>query len=607
MAQTNEHQTKARREELFDLAETWASMTKDLSIYPETNQRIQKGLASFLSKLHEALGKHDQIEITIHLEKVRVGTDEIPFPPHCTLPWLRARLDAFGYAGFSFSKKLVLVDLLQYSLEISRPRTGEELQEPTPVPGIQPVARVFGASQLGREHDPAHFLEHPLIAEICEASEEVRNKIEILRKSVEEMKGEERLEITPENLISILPYLPETLEDAEGQVFNAKELSLLLARLQKENLLPQDQESSWSHLLNRIGRNLFGNDQPVTEQPKPLSGAARGHANDDKIEEDLSCFLQEFAALPEGEVVLQGHADPGFEEELLASYLELLLNDQDPKHREKIGLQLVPMIEKPDPKLRQIVRSFLDPKESPLWRIGELVDWLRDNGLLSLARGCGAFDPKEAVQRFPVGFLTYMDTFDPGSETDVAEFAALCAEIGAKRILEAQELLILTGGLEPHGRKEILFQGRHVEVLPLLHVHLHECGQSARDRVVRHLRHLVLGSRESCVLKILRDSEDIPMEYLMDLTARDDNGRYPATIRNRIITVLRDLLTTDSQDKYDLATRTYAVRKMGEFRAQEAKGLLEELARQKGFLGLGNRQKIGLAKAARQALNQLKG
>lgn len=607
MALTEDRNTKIRREELLDLAESWAGMTKDLSIYPETNQRIRTGLEKFLRQLTAALGSSDHLEITIHLEKVRIGKEEIPFGDHSILPWLRKRLDAHGYAGFTFTKRLTLENLLRYSLEIARPKLGEESSEPELVPGIKPVLRSFGASLDGREQDPIHFLEHPLIAEICEASEEVRQKIELLRKSVEEMQQEERLEITPENLIAILPYLPDSPQDSEGQAFNAKELSLLLARLEKEDLLPQDEDGSWSHLLNRIGRNLFGNHEPEEEEPEPLSGAARGHANDDKIFEDLSCFLEEFTALPEGEVHLRGHDDEGFEEELLASYLELLLNDRDPMHRVKISQSLVPMMQKPDPKLRRIVQRFLDPNESPLWRIGELVDWLRENGLLSLARDCGAFDRKQAMDRFPVGFLTYMDTFDRHSESDVEELARICAEIGPSRILEARDLLTLTGGLELHGRKEILFQGNHEEFLPLLHILLHDNGKTECQRVVKQLLKLQLKSKESCVLKILRNAEDIPLEYLLDLTARDDRGRFPKTIKARIIHILGGLLANPDDDRFDLATRTYAIRILGEFRAREAKGLLEELARQKGFLGIGSKDKKTLAKAARQALRRLEG
>jgi len=607
MALTEDRNTKVRREELLELAESWASMTKDLSIYPETNQRIRTGLEKFLGQLKAALGTSNHLEITIHLEKVRIGNEEIPFSGHSLLPWLRRRLDAHGYAGFAFDKSLDLEDLLRYSLDIARPKLTGETREPEAVPGMKPVLRSFGASLEGREIDPIHFLEHPLIAEICEASEEVRQKIELLRKSVEEMQGEERLEITPENLIAILPYLPDSPQDSEGQPFNAKELSLLLARLEKEDLLPQDGDDSWSHLLNRIGRNLFGHNEPEQEQPEPLSGAARGHANDDKIFEDLSSFIEEFTALPEGEVQLRGHDDEGFQEELLASYVELLLNDRDPMHRLKISQKLVPMMQKADPKLRRIVQRFLDPHESPLWRIGELVDWLRENGLLSLARGCGAFDAKQAMDRFPVGFLTYMDTFDLNSESDVEELARICADIGPTRILEARDLLTLTGGLALHGRKEILFQGNHEEFLPLLHILLHDNGVAERDRVVRHLLKMQLKSKQSCVLKILRNVEDIPLDYLLDLTARNDSGRFPATIQARIIHILRDLLANPDHDRFDLATKTYAIRMIGEFRGREAKGILEELARQKGFLGFGSKDKKTVAKAARQALKLLEG
>lgn len=265
------------------------------------------------------------------------------------------------------------------------------------------------------------------------------------------------------------------------------------------------------------------------------------------------------------------------------------------------------MIQRPDRKLREILRRFLDPNESLLWRIGELVDWLRGAGMLSLARGCGAFDRQQAVDRFPVGFLAFLDTFDRYSPSDVDEIAHICCEIGAKRVLEAKEMLLLTGGLEIHERKDLLFQGCHLGFLPLIHIHLQEGGDKVRDRVVKHLRQMRLKSKEACVLQIMRDNDDVPMDYLLDLTAQDEKGRYPETIRTRILHILRNLLTSEDDGKYDLGTRTYAIQMIGEFCAREAKGLLEELSRQKGFLGIGNKDKKVLAKAARRALKVLEG
>mgnify|MGYP006921590490 CR=1 FL=1 len=605
MALTEATQTEARRDELLELAEAWASMTKDLSIYPETNQRIRQGLEGFLTRLRDVLGSTSQLEITIHLEKVRVGVDEIPFPAHSNLPWLRTRLDPYGYAGLAFSKDLKLEDLLRYTQDLARPRLGKELMDPPEVPGIKPILRVFGAAIHGREIDPAHFMEHPLIAEVCEASDEIRRKVEFLQRSILELQGDERIDITPETLISILPYLPDSREELDSPTLSGKELSLLLARLQKDDLLPSGEHSSWSSLLNKIGRNLFGTETKQEEKPEVLTGAARGHANDDKIWEDLTCFLEEFESLPEGEVKLLGRQEPGFEEELLASYLELLFNDRDPAHREKLGHHLTPLVSRPEPQFRHVVQRCLDPNLSPLWRIGELVDWLRENGQLSLVKSCGAFDPKETVARFPVGFLTFMDTFDRQSETDAADFARICSEIGPTKILEASKLLILTGGLEAHGRKELLFQGKYESFLPLIHILLQQSGTKERDRVIKYLRHLGIQCKEACLLQLLRRNEDIPQQYILDLTARDDSGRFPPGIRTTIVHVLRDLLASEDHGRFDLATRTYAIRIIGEFRAREAKGILDELARQKTFLGFGNKAKKVLAKAARQAMKLL--
>ncbi|MEZ5990535.1 MAG: hypothetical protein R3F30_15760 [Planctomycetota bacterium] len=597
-------QLDSRRDRLLALAEGWASATKDLSIYPETNHRVRDGIARFLAALQPHLTEGDEVELTVHAEKVRVAGEEVPFPPTGALPWLRRKLDAFGWAGVAFGSAVDAEGLLAFTRLINARRRGAAEPEHPQLPGIRPIPRVFSQTPEGWT-DFDSLPEDPVLVEILAGTPDLGRRIELLQRKVDECDPDDRIEVTPELMAKLIKLLPIEELEAELDVLGGEDLSLLLQSLVDAPVQELELHGTWAHLLDRIGTTFFGREAPAQEDAaEPLSAASRGHPGDDLVDEDVGRFLEEFDALPEGEVVLAS-SDQERLQELVGTWLCQLVLDQDPAVQERLAVHLDPVLRKPDPAVRRVVERYLDPDLTPLWQVGQLMGWLRDHGHLALARSCGAIRWEDCVARFPVGFLAFLDALDPGSETDRTDLAKLCQELGAERISAAAQFLARTGGLSQGRRADLVLGHPRVEQLPLVALLLDERGTAVRDRVVTALRSMSWKAPEACLLRLLPTSDRYELDYLRALCLPDAHGRYPATLRGYVIHRLRDLAESEDDPAVDLATRIQAVRLLGRLRAGEARSLLQDLARKKGFLGLGGGDRKQLAEAAKEALRAL--
>ncbi len=469
------------------VAECWADLARSLTLYPETNSRVQRSLASFFGVLRAGFdATTQQVEVGFSARSVWVADDAFELKAGTNLAWLKDRLDRADLSGAVFSAAANEAALLQFNrrlLELYTRRNLElEFQAlwPDAYAGIYLLERRFEGAFSDQPGEDASDAPPSVagrgrhkVTTLCNAltkDERIRGRIQEIQQKIIR-PADEKVEFSQIDLIArIVDLLPvEGLNDYQTAVdFTTRVLGVLEERLAESRSSPSlvslDRDETLRHLLFVISRSLFecidAGKHPGTEQLQPQERgrqdadqheAPSPQVRDEEIQEDLALLMREMQELAPLETARMRPGDLEDPVEQLGVLLHYLVTLDDPSRCPLLKDGIARLLRSPDEGVIGVLRAYLEPTGSPAVlakrvRRGRVAVWLRKNSRHDLLGRSGVLDAEWATSRFPEGFLLYVQTLDLGDVRDAEELSSVCLRIGRERFLEAKDLL--TGATE---------------------------------------------------------------------------------------------------------------------------------------------------------------
>lgn len=603
----------------LSLAESFAVFVRALAFYPETNSRVRSSLGEVMrtaTKVFESAaaddGSSDQVALVFTRGTVSVGREQEEVVAGSNLAWLAERFEVSGLAGMSLSVDTTPESLLQFAKDLldsfRRSALDSDFDATTfrELPGLRPLERRFEGTFDGdgaREVSDAETMlqEEELrsreqrLAKRLLQNEEIQERIEELAATQPEADEENGVFTTIDLLSRIVRALPiEAVQDPESVVAHTLEVLEVVGKDWKAQEAGRD---PLSHALLTASLDLFGRrswgPDTLAENPEGerviVAPAQRGHASDDRIDDDLDALLSEYEELPEAgasDLTMVRAENPT---EQVGVYLHYLVQLEDEEKARLTHAPLARLLRVMGADTREVVRAYvevLSPRSKV--RLAErhrrrVLEFLYSSGMTRLLADFGAFSADMALQLFPEDFGVYLDSLDLQEPREHAELARVMASLGPARVAEASEKLVTeTRLLEPE-RVRLMLSRPDPAMAPVARIVLARGDQSFKEVVVGYIRSLGPTGEETCLLQLLSD-EELPRDYLADLL---DPPTHPAGIRNlherisrTLVTFVRDVADLEARRGHRLA----AIRMLALFQTPEATELLNELLGGRRFL-----------------------
>ncbi len=603
------------------MAECWADLVRALTLYPETNSRIQRSVASFLEALHASFDARTQrIEVGFSARSVWVNDDAFELKAGTNLAWLKDRLDRSNLSGAVFSASADQASLLQFSkrlLELYTRRNLElefEALWPDAYAGIYLLEKRFdGAFSERPDEDEGDA--RPSVAgrgrhkvtTLCNAltkDERIRAQIQQVQQKIRGA-ADEKVEFSQVDLIArIVDLLPvEGLNDYQTAVdFTAKVLGVLEDGLVESRSSPSDaspdHDETLRHLLFVISRSLFecidaGKQSEPKELPlqkgprkqdKNQREAASPQMRDDEIQEDLALLLREIQELAPLETERMRPGDLEDPVEQLGVLLHYLVTLEDPSQCPLLKEGIARLLRSSDGGVIGVLRAYLDPispaVQAKRFRLGRVALWLRKNGRHDLLARCGVLDAEWAVSKFPEGFLVYVQTLDLSDVRDADELDSVCLRIGPERFGEARELL--TGATEflagPQPSK--VFNLSFASVAPLARQIYEKKRSRYQADFARFLRATLPKGIDQALLDVV-DNQFLLPGYLNALIENDDEKLAEQRLR-----IVHSLVATIEDDLSKLKNSIRAIKLLTNFDTPRVRAFLKRVVGARKFLVL---------------------
>ncbi len=544
-----------------ELAEAWADFTKALSIYPETNVRVRENLAQILdahARSLESSGnalspRSEGVAVLFRSGQLVLDGEETEIPDGSSLAWLEARLDRASLAGLEFMASLDEEALLAFTkqlLSIYLRRDGPtdfDALWPDRYDGLVMIDRRFegrfGVSADELEYSGGH-------ASTGAAEDDKRNLVEVLLESEDVTAPLARLEALSDEeaegttysaadlmnrIIKLMPA--DAMKDRETLVAAVRDvLSALEERVdaeqQQDTLSEITNDMTLSTLLYSVSRSHFTRTGPeetdwAVDDAIPEAAPAKrkvGHAGDEKIDEDIDAFLEEWAALPEECSIDLSLSHAEVQGEEAAVLLHYLVRTGDTVRLEGLYPTLDKVLKKPGDEVLAVLRAYLQDraqkKDDARVTIGArtpVLDFLRRTNRTNLLRASGVFKIDWVVKAFPQYFTLYLDSLNPRRSQDIEELNIVCRRIGNDRMLRAMGPLLAEGGqLSKDTARDLLLQPDPDRVaLARLLVEWH--GASIAQALAAFLRKIDLDQPEAFLVRRIHDARYFTIDYLRGL------------------------------------------------------------------------------------------
>ncbi len=183
------------------------------------------------------------------------------------------------------------------------------------------------------------------------------------------------------------------------------------------------------------------------------------------------------------------------------------------------------------------------------------------------------------------------------------KFLKLCREIGAKRILEEEQVLSDKDGILSSERASKILSMPGKETLPLALIILKNKAKEHRTKGLKFLLRANLGMKELFPLTLFEDPEFIPSQFLVMLCEAGIEGRPAGKVTSYAGTLIRTYINQSSGDPDKLKKRIWAVRMLKEFPSPETEFFLKELLKGSGFLGM-KKEPPEIRTAAKETLKE---
>ncbi len=633
------------------LATHWADVSKSLSIYPETNERVLARLGEFLGCLtaHQQrnAGKpgHDaERGVTILFQGSELLVEDMrdAVPPGSSLQWLRERIAHAGLAGVEMMPDLAAEDFVTFTKRLLanylRKDAGLTFDDlwPDAYDGLVLIDRRFegtfgGLSADGpfagghagtavRGANTSHFvrglLAHPKVAK----------RVGKLHEHVATLEFEEHADT-----VRTSDLIKRILDDVPAEALKSRDALIgAVCRVMDELAtggapsgaldlrgLPSDgsgeaSSGDFASLLYQVSRTHFTRKGPGLERLRPDADAppsltpAGGRARDDDIHDDVEALAAELEGLPRslGYDFAAGAAESTAEQ--LAVGLYFLVSLDRPQELPGLYPMLMRALERADALSLTVLRGYLEggADEAALARQRVVVRFLLRAGHAAHLRQAGTLNPDfvlaDPVARLPL-LLAALDAEDPAH---FAELNAVCSQLGYG--LLGQEALLRPALADiPRDRAASVFLRPHPARLPLARLLLAAHPGRLVPECTAFLRSIDLPEDEAFVLFQLHDTDCITRAYLcalMDLHLE----RTDATAAHRtIVDLLCKHIRATQAPLPEHPERLESIRSLARYPSANGWAMLKELQKTR-FGPFGGHEPATVRKLARSVAKQLR-
>lgn len=645
MQPPDSHQHRPASKVEQKLLDGLAGYLKESTIYPETNQRVQKSLSSVIDAAAKLIRGSEGIQIVIvgNSFLVRGGLVEKDAHAHS---WLRNRLVKTALGGISLLPTLTDASMRDFAKGLAKayarrkePITFAQFW-PDEYAGIRLIELRFlgsfegdGLPHTGLAGGPDAFgrlkqlidtgsVRDRALAELLESSEEILERLDRIEGSMASAGIDESRTRSLNLLGSIVHSLPtEALNDSEQAV---RFVTMTLDQLDKELHSSTDHQFSeidtrLQQLLRVASYTFFSSPPPEKtgersgaadephESAKPESGQKSWRPEDDAIKESVPTLLEELGELPDYKKFRLVPEDLVVPSECLGIHLHQLTATREEELAQReypfISNCLSDLDQEQLEVLGRYLERYVHANPDDVEGLDRIVELLETCDLLPLFAKTGAMCHNDVSFLFPRHFLLYLDTLT--TEKECQELQRIASDIGPQRILAAGKELGTNGGIHRPDRVEKLFFVTHRVMLPFVRLVLEHGQQEVRTRCAVFLRKLKLRAKEASPLWVLEPPDSLPFEYLCQICDSEVVGRYSRKVTEHAAKLIRDFISREGQGSATLQRQVYAVNRLAAFPSITTVKFLEGLIKGKGLLGLPGAPRQ-LRDAAKNALRNMK-
>ncbi|MDF1701591.1 MAG: hypothetical protein P1V36_10595 [Planctomycetota bacterium] len=623
------------------LASAWADFTKSLSIYPDTNARVQGLLATMVEHIQQHLAARGTgydsergVTILFHDTTLLVDQAAVDIPAGSALSWLRERLAHGGLAGVEFMGHVEAPAIVGFTKQLLanflRKESGLGFDDlwPDPHEGLVLIDLRFEGTFGGRKAagpyrgghagsavplaDTQHFMRGLL------AHPKVRKRLTRLSNLTRDEDGE--TVGAGDMLARIMDDVPaEALESRDAlitavcPVMDALDGPAEVAPIGYSDGSGEAGSGEFTSLLYKVSREHFGRQGPSLQRLAPDAAVAGqrppggGRARDAAIEDDVNVLVDELAALP---ATLDYDFAAGEGEcagEQLAAVLHYLTHLEAPEKSAGLLSLTARLLASPGAAELALLREYLqaedaNPDASAPGREA-IVHYLLLAGQAPLLRACGVLTPAFVVQDAPRRLPLLLAAIDTQNRQQLGELNQVCRALGTGILDHEADLRTALAGLDGAQAAAAVVRPTR-DRLPLLRLLLAARPRQLVAEATAFLRALDLPEDEAFLLFQLHDPKFITTGYLTALIdlhlGRTDKDAVHAAIVDLLCAHVRATHTPLPEHPERLAS----IRSLGLYASAKSWILLKELKRTR-FGPFGGHEPQSVRKLARSVLKRM--
>lgn len=510
-------------------------------MYPATNTRVRDSARKVIEVSHELREGRAQLTIRVTADGFAVRGDVVE-STRANMRWLHESFKRTAVAGVTLEQSLKEPEILEFAALLRRntaasqkATTFSELWQES-FEGLKPVEKIFALAGGMWEHLSGEL--RAVIEEESPRGERMRELLESGSETFESVEGlvaeaasdADRQEVLGgavdllRRVLDVLP--PEMLEDPDDcHTIVEKALGQIIGNSALPELRPTG--SDLRKVVLEVSGKFFARSDGQEESATATSrdeapDAPKGHAGDDRFEEDVDEFFADFDTLPDVPVgAVDGKVVAAPVEKLMVCLHRLLTLPRESVLRpveallkdsfEAAGSDGDDALRSLIQTLRQLDQSDVDVLARSKW----LFSCLERVGIVSRWFELDEMSEDAVVRAFPAGFGTFV-RFCAKDEVGLLRIASAAKQIGSDRIEGAASQLFGRGRVLDDACVDAILRTRADAVMPFAMTYLDTVKQPRLDWVARYLGKLNLSGRESAALRVIAGAR-LPHRYLVDL------------------------------------------------------------------------------------------
>ena len=617
------------------LLKNWATFTKALAVYPESNVRVARGMQAFIEGLEKRFETQENLTFIVYSDLAVLPSGVFDISQEMSITWLKTTLNSGQLSGVRFYRGIEKDSVHAFTKHLlqhisKKPcAQGHDERWSESYTGLQPLERVFEDSYLGLGFSPETLTvssrpqtaQELLLVELLESKTEISKKLDDLRQKLTDGNSDESINEEHKDvdiigrIVHLLPA--DSINDSERV---AELTSAILDRVtQMDNTAIQSEslseENSLNRLMIRMCYKFFPRVSTTSNATAIRLDVAEAHQKryelDEAIVENLQGLLGQIKELPDSQGYYLSDDEVFHPQELLGIYLYILVRPEKEQLTEQLHPRICEILETAGEDVHAVLRCYLSLMGQAKEDGGELLHYervlslLRKHEFMQLLRTCDFLSVTDVAEQFPDQFFLYLDSLNLQEEEDQAQFTQLVDRLGPDRIIAARDALLKTGSFGDHMRAERLLASSSVASLPFVHLIIHELGDSTKTAVIEYLRRVNLEDKEMALIPAHNNPDEISMCYLSMLSARKTDGSFPKDLKYEIAKLLCRIIRRTGASAKDMHRRVYAIALLSKFQTHQAKALLTQLTKFKNVMTL-SREPKPVRNAAKAALKRYK-